>query len=113
MVFSIALAFAFGFQQPIDGTTLIFRLEKDSITVQVGRWKLRSVDSSQLGRFVDKHIKEFDPSKILICGPGNTQYNSYAPILTVLKKRHLFNFKLVVTDAKLKVDTPKIQSGRT
>ena len=113
MILSIVLTLALTFQEPVDGTTLIFRLEGDSITVQVGRWRLRSVDTTELNRFVIAHFKEIDPSKTLVYGPGKATYKSFAPIINVLKKHDWLKFKLIDTEAKPKVDSPKIQSRRT
>lgn len=110
MILPLALILSLALQEPIDGTTLIFRLEKNSITVQVGRWKLCSVDTTELSRFVDAHLKEIDPAKTLVYGPGSAQYKSFAPIITVLKKRDWLKFKLVDTEAKPKIDSPKVQS---
>jgi hypothetical protein len=113
MILPLTLTLTLIFQQPIDGTALIFRMDKDSITVQVGRWKLRSRDTTQLSRFVDVHLREIDPAKVLVYGPGSAEYKSFAPIITVLKKHDWLKFKLVDTEAKPKVDSPKIQSRRT
>lgn len=113
MILPITLIIALMFQQPIDATALIFRLEKDSITVQVGRWKLRSVDTTELSRFVDAHFKEIDPNKVLVYGPASAEYKTFAPIIIVLKKHDWLKFQLIDKDAKPKVDTPKIQARRT
>lgn len=75
MLALFALIFSF-VQEPIDGTVLIFRIERDSMTVQVGRWRLRSVDTTEMNH-------------------------------------DWLKYKLVGTNAKPKVDTPKIPSGRT
>ncbi len=61
----LAIVLITALQEPIDGTALNFTIEKDSTTVQVGRWKLKSNNAEAMNRFVDSHLKEIDPTKLL------------------------------------------------
>jgi len=93
------LAVITAFQQPIDGTALNFTVEHDSVTVQVGRWKIKSKKAAEMNRFVDTHIKAIDPNKIFIYGDGQAKYPSFRSVIEVLKKHDWLKFKLVDTGA--------------
>jgi len=80
MTFLLPLAILSILQQPIDATELTFRLvDKDSITVRVGRWKLTTTKAGELNRFVDAHLKEIDPNKVVIYGDANAKYKTFQP----------------------------------
>lgn len=57
MILFLAFSLLSTFQQPIDGTSLTFTIERDSVTVRAGRWKLKSNPVSELERFVTIHKK--------------------------------------------------------
>jgi len=64
-------------QQVIDATALNFTIAKNSI-VQAGRWKIKATNTSEINQFVNNHIKEIDPDKILSMATmiPNTQVSS-------------------------------------
>ena len=100
-------------QQPIDGTALNFIVEKDSITVQVGHWRIKSNKAEAMNRFVDSHIKEIDPNKITIYGDGQEKYSSFGSVIQVLKKHDWMKFKLIDTGAKSKPVEKKVDTQST
>ncbi len=87
-------------QQPIDATALTFTIEKDSILVQVGRWKLRAVSTVEMNKFVDLHKKEIDPEKTVIYGDAKAPYESFQSVIGVLKKHDWLKFRLETTGPK-------------
>jgi biopolymer transport protein ExbD len=100
--------------QPIDATQLTFTLVgKDSITVRVGRWKLTTTKTEELNRFVDIHLKEIDPAKIVVYGDKDAKYETFHPVLDVLKKHDWMKFRLEDTSAKPKPAAPKVVTTRT
>jgi len=109
----LTIVFAAALQQPIDGTALNFIVEKNSISVQVGRWKIKSNNVEAMNRFVDSHIKEIDPNKIIIYGDGQAKYPSFKSVLQVLKKHDWLKFKLVDTGAKTKPSVEKVDTRHT
>lgn len=100
-------------QQPIDGTQLSFIVEKDAVTVQVGRWKLRSTKAIEMNRFVDLHIKEIDPNKIVIYGEGNAKYKSFQSVIEVMKRHDWMRFKLEDTNPTHKPAAQKVDTKQT
>jgi len=113
MTFLLALALLFALQQPIDATALTFTLEKDSFTVRVGRWKLKTKEVLEMNRFVDLHIKEIDPNKIVIYGDGHAEYKTFQPVIEVLKKHDWIRFRLEDTGPKRQLAKPKVQTRQT
>lgn len=109
----LAIALVATLQQPIDGTALNFTVEKDSITIQVGRWKIKSNKVEAMNRFVDSHIKEIDPNKITVYGDGQAKYPSFSSVLQVLKKHDWLKFKLVDTGAKSKPAEKNVDTRST
>lgn len=100
-------------QQPIDGTALNFTVEKDSVTIQVGRWKIKSNNAEAMNRFVDSHIREIDPNKVTVYGDGHAKYPSFKSVLEVLKKHDWLKFKLVDTGVKAKPAEKKADTRQT
>jgi len=111
MTLFLTLAFLTTFQQSIDGTALTFTLEKDSVTVRVGRWKLRSIEATEMNRFVDLHIKEIDPNNIVIYSDKKTQYKGFQTVLEVLKKHDWLKFRVEDTGPKPHAPAPKVKTG--
>jgi hypothetical protein len=107
MVVFLPLLFLASFQQAIDATALTFTLEKDTVAVRVGRWKLRSVSAKEMNAFVDLHIKKIDPNKVIIYGDEAAKYSSFRSILEVLKKHDWIKFKLEKTGQKPPEAKPK------
>jgi biopolymer transport protein ExbD len=107
----LTMIFLTTFQQSIDGTALTFTLEKDSMTVRVGRWKLRSIDAKEMNRFVDLHIKEIDPNKIVIYSDKKARYKSFQSVIEVLKKHDWLKFRIEDTGPKPQPPTPKVKTG--
>lgn len=110
MTLFLTLAVIAILQQPIDGTALTFTLEKDSIIVRVGRWKLRTKEVVEMNRFVDLHIKEIDPNKIVIYGDEHAKYKTFQPVIEVLKKHDWMRFKLEDTGPKPKPAAPRVET---
>ena len=113
MTVLLTIAILFTLQQPIDATTLVFRLEKDSITVEVGRWKLKSNNAAEMNRFVDMHRKEIDPNKTVVYGDGQAKYESFQSIIQVLKKHDWIKFKFVDTNPTHKPPAKKVETRQT
>ena len=106
----LAIAVVAALQQPMDGTALNFTVEKDSVTVQVGRWKIKSNKAAEMNRFVDRHIKAIDPNKIFIYGDAAAKYPSFRSVIEVLKKHDWLKFKLVDTNTKDSQSVKKVES---
>jgi hypothetical protein len=79
----------------------------------VGRWKIKSNNAEAMNRFVDSHIKEIDPNKIIIYGDGQAKYPSFSSVIQVLKKHDWLKFKLVDTGAKTKPPEKKVDTQKT
>lgn len=113
MSFLLTIVVMAALQQPVDATTLIFTVEKDSITVRIGRWKLRATKPAEMNRFVDLHLKEIDPDKIIIYGDGKAKYKTFQPVIEVLKKHDWLKFKLEDTGPKPPAVKPKPEIRQT
>ncbi len=102
----LTIAFMAVLQQPIDATALTITLDKGYFTVRVGRWQLKTNKVKEMNQFVDLHVKEIDPDKIVIYGDPNATYPEFQPIIAVLKKHDWLKFKLEKTGPKPK-PTPR------
>lgn len=111
MSYLLAIVFVSVLQQPIDATALTFTIEKDAIIVRVGRWKLKTNKTADMNRFVDLHLKEIDPNKIVIYGDDAAKYKTFEPVIEVLKKHDWMKFKLESTSPKPKPAKPKIETN--
>jgi hypothetical protein len=110
---AIFLVIAATGQQPVDGTALIFTLDKNSITVRVGHWSLTTTKTAELNRFVDEHLRAIDPNKIIVYGDAAAKYPTFKPIIDVLKKHDWLKFKMEDTNRKLKPLSPKVTGDST
>ncbi len=63
---------------------LTFTIEKDSISIQVGRWKIKTSKREEMNRFVDLFLKEINQNKIVTCGDAKATYPTFKPVLEVL-----------------------------
>ncbi len=89
-------------QTPPDSTYLIFTLEKDIVTVRLLHWSATSKSTADLNRFVNAHLSEIDPNKIVIYGESNAKYPDFKPIIEVMKKHDWMKFKLMIKGEHIK-----------
>lgn len=99
-------------QQPIDGTALNFTIDHDSVTVQIGRWKLKSNKAEEMNNFVDIHLKAIDPNKIFIYGDAAAKYPSFRPVIEVLKKHDWMKFKMMPISPKANPPQKKLDTSQ-
>jgi hypothetical protein len=94
-------------QDTVDATSLVFMIHHDSITIRVNHWSLTTLDTAELNRFVDQHIRSIDPNKIIVYGDAAAEYPAFKPIIDVLKKHDWLKFKLQPTGPATKASPPK------
>jgi hypothetical protein len=92
----LTIALAAFLQQPIDATALTITLERDSFSVRVGRWTLRTKKAAEMNRFVDLHQKEIDPEKVFLCADEKASFEEFDPALKVFKKHPWWKWRLKV-----------------
>jgi biopolymer transport protein ExbD len=94
-------------QDKVDATALVFMIHHDSITIRVNHWSLTTLDTAELNRFVDQHVRSIDPNKIIVYGDAAAEYPTFKPIIDVLKKHDWLKFKLQPTGPATKASPPK------
>jgi biopolymer transport protein ExbD len=107
----LIIAFVYTLQQPIDGTALTFTVDRDSVTVRIGRWKIRTNKAADMNRFVDTHLKEMNPDNIVIYGDGAAKYKTFQSVIEVLKKHDWIRFRFEDTGRKPKPPVPKVETN--
>jgi hypothetical protein len=106
----LPLAFVFFLQLHMDSTALTFTIGKEAFVVRVGRWMLRTNKKADMNRFVDLHLKEIDPNKIMIYGDSAAEYKTFEPVIEILKRHDWMNFRLGVIHPGPNPATPKVKT---
>lgn len=100
-------------QQQIDGTTLTFIVEKDSVAVRIGRWKIKTNKIDEMNRFVDLHFKEIDPAKTVVYGDDHAKYPTFKPVIEVLKKHDWIKFRFERIGQKSDSAVPAVRATKS
>jgi hypothetical protein len=91
-----------------DSTFLTFTLEKDIFTVRLLHWSTTSKSAAELNQFVDAHLSNVDPNKIIIIGDPDAKYYQFKAVIEVMKKHDWLKFRLIK-----KGELPKAPKGET
>jgi hypothetical protein len=72
-------------------------------------WSKTSKSTVELNRFIDAHLSEIDPDKIIVIGDPEAKYPKFKAIIEVMKKHDWLKFKLLKKGEQLK--PPQAQSA--